>query len=400
MVLLEGIKVIEMGQFIFVPYCATHLIDFGAEVIKIENPAGGDPMRGVRRASHLPDVGINYYFEQNNRGKKSLALDINQKAGQEIVHKLVSRTDVFMTNFQVETLKRMHMDHHTLSRLNPRLIYALGTGYGFTGPEMNRGGFDYGVWARSGLMSSFGEPGSPQVQCQPGFGDHISAMNLFCAIALALYHRQRTGEGQMVHASLYGSLLDAGSSSLQAALATEHEVLQKDRLASPNPLCNSYVTKDGKWLMISSKQPDRNWHDFCVATGLEHLEHDPKFNTTDSRAGHCQELIAILDGIFATRTLDEWEERLKGKNVHWSPSLTYGQVAKDRQAWEMGYVAEVEHPQFGHYKTWTNSLYFSRTPFEVKHGTAEVGQNNEEILLEMGYSWDDIVAFKEKGILL
>ena len=98
--LLEGIKVVELGQFIFVPYCATHLIDFGAEVIKIENPAGGDPMRGVRRATHLPDVGINYYFDQNNRGKKSLALDVNSKTGQEVVYKLVSRSDIFMTNFQ------------------------------------------------------------------------------------------------------------------------------------------------------------------------------------------------------------------------------------------------------------------------------------------------------------
>ncbi len=398
--LLEGIKVVELGQFIFVPYCATHLIDFGAEVIKIENPAGGDPMRGVRRATHLPDVGINYYFDQNNRGKKSLALDVNSKTGQEVVYKLVSRSDIFMTNFQPETLKRMHLDYDTLSKLNPRLIYALGTGYGTDGPDRDRGGFDFGVWARSGLMASFGEPGSPQVQCQPGFGDHIAAMNLFCAIALALYHRGQTGEGQLVHCSLYGSLLDAGSSSLQAALATGQEVLQKDRLATPNPLCNGYVAKDGKWLMISSKQPDRNWHDFCLAMGIEYLERDPRFKDTDSRASHCRELIAILDPIFANYTLAEWEERFKGRNVHWSPSLTYGQVARDPQAWENGYVEEVIHPQFGPFKTWTNSLQFSRTPFKVQSGTSELGQHNEEVLLDLGYTWEEISRFKDDHVIL
>lgn len=398
--LLEGIKVVELGQFIFVPYCATHLIDFGAEVIKIENPAGGDPMRGVRRASHLPDVGINYYFDQNNRGKKSLALDVNQKEGQDIVHKLVTRSDIFMTNFQLDTLKRMHLDYDTLSKVNPRLIYALGTGYGTRGPDRNRGGFDYGVWARTGLMASFGEPGTPPAQCQPGFGDHVSAMNLFAAIGLALYHREKTGEGQMVHVSLYGSMLDAGSSSLQAALATNHEVLQKDRLVSPNPLCNSYVTGDGKWFMISSKQPDRNWHDFCAALGLEHLENDSKYNTTDTRADNCRELIAILDSTFARLTMAELEERLKGRNVHWSPSLTYGQVAADAQAWDNGYVAELEHPQFGPFKSWTNSLEFSKTPFKVKPGTAELGEHNEETLLELGYEWEDIVRLKDSHIIL
>ncbi|MBI4287647.1 MAG: CoA transferase [Chloroflexi bacterium] len=398
--LLDGIKVIELGQFIFVPYCATHLADFGAEIIKIENPAGGDPMRFVQRQSHLPDVGINYYFDQNNRGKKSLALDVNQAKGQEIVRKLVQRGDIFMTNFQVETLKRMRLDYETLSKVNPRLIYALGTGYGTRGPDRNRGGFDFGVWARTGLMASLGEPGTPQVQCQPGFGDHVAAMNLFAAIGLALYHRERTGEGQLVHVSLYGSLLDAGSSSLQAALATDHEVAQKDRLASPNPLCNSYVTKDGKWLMISSKQPDRNWHDFCAALGLETLENDPRFKDTASRANHCRELISILDSTFARLTMSDVEQRLKGRNVHWSPSLTYGQVAKDPQVWENNYVAEVTHPQFGPFKTWTNSLEFSRTPFQVRSGTAELGQHNEEILLGLGYTWEDIGRLKDGKVIV
>ncbi len=398
--LLGGIKALEMGQFIFVPYCATHLADFGAEVIKIENPAGGDPLRVTGQAASAPDIGINYYFEQCNRGKKSFAIDVNKDEGREIIHKLVKESDIFMTNFQPETLKRMRLDYDTLSKLNPRLIYALGTGYGIRGPERDRGGFDYGVWARSGLMASCGEPGSKQVQCQPGFGDHVSAMNLFAAIGMALFHREKTGEGQFVHASLYGSMLDAGSHSVQTALATKQEVPRKDRLATINPLCNSYVTKDEKWLMISSKQPDRNWHDFCHSFNLEHLENDPKFKDTASRANNCRELIAILDAMFARLTFTEVENRLKGKNVHWSPSFTYSQVANDPQAWEAGYIATVNHPQIGPFNEFTNPLEFSKTPYNIKPGIAELGQHNEEILLDMGYSWEDITRLKDSRIIL
>lgn len=399
---LKGIKVVEMGQFIFVPYAAAHLADMGAEVIKLENPAGGDPQRGYLSSRHvgLPISDYNWMFEQNNRGKKSLALNVNTKEGLDVAHRLMATVDVFMSNFQVTTLKRMGLDYETLSRINPRLIYAQGTGYGLVGPDKDRGGFDYGVFARTGMMASFGEPGAPPVQCQPGMGDHIAAMNLCCAITAALYHRERTGQGQMVHASLYGSFLDAGSVSLQSCLATGQEIERKDRKKTTNPLCNSYQDKNGEWFQLSSKQPDRNWHDFCEALGLQHLEHDPRFHNTVARVEHDEELIAILDRKFATMTVDQVERAFQGRNVHWSQVYTYGMIAQDPQAWENEYIVEIPHPEAGKYKTFGFPLYFSKTPAKAGAGSAKLGEHNEEVLLGLGYTWDDIIRLKEADILL
>ncbi len=400
--ILKGIRVVEMGQFIFVPYAAAHLADMGAEVIKLENPAGGDPQRGYLHQSHsdLPAASYNWIFEQNNRGKKSLALNTNTDQGREIAYRLLSQVDVFMTNLQVSTLKRMRLDYESVSKINPRLIYAQGTGYGLEGPDKDRGAFDYGIFARCGMMASFGEPGSPPVQCQPGMGDHISAMNLCCAIALALFHRERTGEGQMVHASLYGSMLDAGSVSLQAVLASGGSVARKSRSLARNPLCNAYQDKNGDWFMIASKQPDRNWPDMCAALGIQGLQHDPRFHNTDARAEHGPELVDILDKVFSKMTLEDVERAFKGKNVHWSRVYSYEMVAQDPQAKANGYVMEAPHPKMGTYKAFGSPLQFSRTPSEIRGGVTELGENNDEILLSLGYSWDEIIKLKEEGVLL
>ncbi len=397
--ILDGIKVVEMGQFIFVPYAAVHLADLGADVIKLENPAGGDPQRNTKHA-HLPQGDFNFMFEQNNRGKKSLAINVNTPEGQQVAHRLIAQTDVFLTNFQVPTLQRMHMDYDTLAQVNPRLIYALGTGYGLKGPDKDLGAFDYGIFARSGLMASFGEEGTPLVQCQPGMGDHISAMNICAAIGMALYYRSQTGKGQFVHASLLGSMLDAGSLSLQSALATGQEVKRKKRSLSGNPLCNSYADKTGEWFQLSSKQPDRNWHDFCEALGLQHIENDPRYRDTAAREHNCEQLIALLDKKFATMTVDEIAAAFKGKTVHWSRAYTYGMVAKDPQALDNEYIVESPHPKVGKYKNFGCPWQFSAAPPEVHAGTPELGEQNEEILLSLGYTWDDIIKLKEKDILL
>ncbi|MBI2916669.1 MAG: CoA transferase [Chloroflexi bacterium] len=400
--LLKGLKVVEMGQFIFVPYAAAHLADLGAEVIKLENPAGGDPQRAYMHTRHqdLPSGDYNWIFDQNNRGKKSLALNVNTPKGQAVAHKLISQVDVFMTNFQIPTLQRMRMDYESLSKVNPRLIYALGTGFGFKGPDRDRGAFDFGIFARCGMMASFGEPGAVPVQCQGGMGDHISAMHLCAAIGMALYYRERTGEGQLVHASLYGSMLDSGSVSLQSALASGQEIERKDRRTARNPLCNSYHDKNGSWFQIASKQPDRNWHDLCEALGLQHLEHDPRFHNTAARGEHGTELVAILDQRFGTMTVEEIEAAFAGRNVHWSPVYTYGMVAKDQQAWENEYIMEAPHREMGQYKTFGFPLYFSRAPAQVRGGTSGLGEDNEQVLLDLGYTWDDIMQLKEQDILL
>ncbi|MBI2917102.1 MAG: CoA transferase [Chloroflexi bacterium] len=399
--ILKGVKVVEMAYYIFVPYAAAHLADLGADVIKLESPAGGDPLRNYHAGTHhLPFGDYNWVFDLHNRGKKSLALDIRTEKGQEIAHRLIKETDVFITNFRAPALKRLRMDYDTLSAVNPRLIYAQGSAWGPHGPDKDKGGFDYGAFARSGMMASFGEEGTPLVQCQPAMGDHIGGFQLFSAIGYALYHRERTGQGQSLHVSLYSSLLDAGSFSLQSTLATGEPVPRKSRRAAGNPLCNSYRDKNGEWFQLSMKQPDHTWRDFCQALGRADVEHDARFENTAARAQHCQELVDLLDSIFATITVDEWDRACQGKEVYWSRACTYGAVAKDPQAWANGYIVEVPHPDMGTYKTFGFPIHYSKTPVQVKAGYAQLGQNNEEVLLSLGYSWDDIIGFKEANIAL
>lgn len=394
----KGIKVLEMGQFIFIPYCGVHLADFGAEVIKIEDPAGGDSMRASGAAR--PVIGFNYVFENNNRNKKSMAVDSNTEEGQAILHKLVEKMDVFTTNYRMRALKKMKMDYETLRKINPGLIYAIGTGWGLEGPDKDVGAFDYSAWAASGLMSTMGEEGSPMVQCEPGFGDHISAMALSFAIASALYHREKTGEGQMVSVSLWGSLLDAGGLSLHAAIATGTDVPRKIRKVTYNPLCNDYQSKDGKWFQVASKQSDRNWPDLCKAIGMPELEKDPRFSSHIKRGENCEELISLLDKAFATKTLEEWKVALKDYNVHWSPVRTYLEISTDPQAFANRYIVEAEHRQMGRTKVTGEPIYMSKTPPKIVAGTPELGEQTEEILLDLGYGWEDIANLKEKNVIL
>ncbi len=395
----KGIKVIEMGQFIFVPYCGVHLADLGAEVIKVEHPEGGDTMRAAGVA-HLPRSNFNYTFEQNNRNKKSLTVNASTDEGKGILYKLIAKADVFVTSFRVKALQKLKLDYETLAAINPGLIYAIGTGWGLNGPDRDLGAFDYSAWAKSGLMSTMGEMDSPQVQCEPGMGDHIAAMSLSFAIVTALFNRERTGEGQLVSSSLWGSLLDVGSLSLQAALSTENEIPRRTRKETGNPLCNCYAAKDGKWFQLANKQSDKNWPHLCQAIGRKELAKDPRFNSLALRAQNSRELISILDEVFAGKTLDEWADCFKGRDLHWAPMCTYYQVARDPQAFANGYVVEAEHRQIGRIKVSGIPVQMNKTPPKILPGTPELGEHTEEILLDLGYGWEDIANLKEKKVIL
>ncbi|MFQ5826303.1 MAG: CaiB/BaiF CoA transferase family protein [Dehalococcoidia bacterium] len=396
---LEGIRVVDWTGFLMGPRAGAHLADMGAEVIKIEHPAGGEPTRNVRGGVLPTPTGYVYTFHLENRGKKSMTLDLSQPRGQEVVHKLIETADVFLSNFQYQALKRFHMDYDTLSGINPRLIYALGSGWGMRGADKDRPAFDYAVFARSGLMDSFGEPGTPPVMCRPGLGDHITAVTLAYAISLALYNRERTGEGQMVHASLFGCLIDAGALTLQAHLATGFPMGRNSRREAQNPLWNFYEVKDHEWVQFSMSHSDHYWPEFCRVLGIEECEKDPRFIDHDARDEHHLELIAIIDRALGSRAKEEWVERLTGTDIVWAFVTSYSDLAKDPQVWANDYITEVDDPSIGRINMVGIPIEMSKTPGKVRAGAPELGQHTEEVLLELGYTWDDIIGLKDAGII-
>lgn len=398
--LLEGIRVVETGGWMLGPLAARHLADMGAEVIKIENPAGGDPSRGLESIRLQPITALNYVIELDNRNKRSMTLDLRQEQGKEILYKLVERSDVFITNFQEDVLIKLKIDYDTLQRVNPKLVYAIGTGWGLRGPEKDRPSFDISAFASSGLMATLGEPDNPPVPSLPGMGDHITAVILAYGIMLALFHRERTGVGQMVHASLLGSWIETGGINLQQALTTGEDVPRRSRKSAVNPLWNHYQTKDKKWIQLAMLQPDPYWDNFCEAMGLAELKHDPRFSSHRVRINHSSALISILDQTFSAKDLSEWREQFSRYNIIWGMVNSFADVTASPQVRANGYIVKFNHPSFGEIEVVGIPVELNKTPGKIRTAAPELGQHTEEILLESGYTWADIAKLKQQKVVL
>src|SRR3954447_26599200 len=304
--IFDGIKVIDCASFIAGPAAATVMSDFGAEVIKIEPPGSGDPYR--RRAMPIPGrPAINPGFVLDSRNKKSLALDLRSDAGREVLYRLGGGADVFITNYPPPGKTRLRITYDDLAPLNERLIYASFTGYGETGPEASKPGFDATAWwARTGLMHLVraGEEATP-ARSLPGMGDHPSAIATYGAIVTALYQRERTGKGGYVGSSLLANGLWANGCAVQAALCGEKVVPQPPRERGLNALRVHYRCRDGHWLLLSIAADEWRWQKFRECLGASVLS-EQRFARHEDREAKAHELIAILDEVFATKDFAEW----------------------------------------------------------------------------------------------
>ncbi len=400
---LEGIRVIDVSEAGLAPVCCRILADMGAEVIKVERTEGGDQTRGIIKISgNVPVYDINYVFEFYNFNKKGIALDLKQEEGRQILYKLVEKSDVFVCNFRPHALKSLGLEYETISRINPRIIYAHLSGYGLHGPEKDVGAYDFvGYWARSGVMASLGEPGTPLPYQLPGFGDNTTGMYAACSIVLALFHRERTGEGQEVLTSLIGGGIWSMGIVMSSVLATGLEYPRVSRLATSNPIFNSYECGDGKWIQLACIQGDRYWSGVCKALGIEELENDPRFATHEKRMESHDDLIPLLDKVFLSRPRDEWAERLGKEDVIWTLVKTPAELAVDPTPWANGYFQEIDHPSGKKLKVILPPWQFSKTPPSIRSTAPELGQHTEEVLIDLlGYTWDDLTAFKDKGVII
>ena len=403
---LEGLRVIECAGYLSAPTACYMLGDLGAEVIKIEDREKGDPSRGTSAvfgsSMTLPN-GENILFETANRNKKSMTLDLKKEKGKQLLYELVSKSDIFCTNFTQAAIAKLEIGFDTLRKYNPRLIYGLATGYGLVGPESSRRAFDSVAQARSGIMYALGgEPDSPPAQVGGPVFDQMTGTLLVYGILAALVARDRQGKGQQVEVSLLGSGIHLQAYNLNTALLRGRQIPRPSRRSLKNPMANHFECADGEWLLLSEPQADRFWPAFCDALGIQHLENDEKYRDATRRRENFRELLAIIEQVFKTKTRAQWMEILdqKGGGIAYSPVLRPTDLANDEQALQNGYITVIEHPSLGPVKMVGNPVSFSETPVKVDGFAPCFGQNTEEVLMDVcGYDWDRIQQLKDEEVI-
>ena len=398
---LEGIRVIDLTVWFQGPVAAQHLADFGAEVIHVERPKGGDQGRGVRSIKALPVGDWNQYFLVINRNKKSLAVDLKQAKGREILYRLAAQSDVFLSNLAAENLAAWGLTYDELRAVNPRLIYAITSGYGRRATT-TKPAFDMTVQALTGLMSRLGEPGEPPIYLGMGSGDAYGGLLAALGILIALQQRRSTGKGQIVDASLYGAQLLLAAPTLQAYLATgdERYSRQRSRRKPDNPLWNTYAAQD-RWLFVCVPNEEQSFARLRRALGDPPLARDARFESAQKRREHASALVDALDAVFRARTADDWTARLRAEGLAASPIGTLRDLAEDPQAWANEYLLETYCEEV---KRQVNirglPIGLSKTPGRVESLGPELGQDTELLLADLlGYSWDEIDELKTGKVI-
>jgi len=403
---LDGMKVVELGYWVLGPTCARVLGELGADVIKVENPDGGDPGRGVAPPKSVNEAnleGNNPMWQWWNLGKRDIVIDLGQDNGRKIIYKLLETADIFVTNLRPTIVDRFLLDYESVNGINPRIIYAQATGFGFKGSHRDRRAFDEtAFWTRSGIMSILGEPDVPPVPLRGAMGDLTTSIFLVSAILSAIIARDRFGFGQKVDISLMSSGMWVAGGDVQRYLTwgEDYNYHKFPRKNMTNPLRNAYQTKDGKWLFFMMLQTDRFWSDLCQALEREDLDKDPRFDSHAKRIDNSELIISILDEVLATRTMAEWAERFDRYGLIWEPETTVPEVLNDPQVSENGLVTELEHPSGRRVKLLDVPFQLSQTPARARALAPELGQHTEEVLLELGYDWSEIAKLKEEKVIL
>jgi crotonobetainyl-CoA:carnitine CoA-transferase CaiB-like acyl-CoA transferase len=394
---MEGVKVVEVAVWVAGPSGGGVLADWGADVIKIE-PPDGDPFRGLLAAGGVA-LTTNPLFEMDNRSKRSVCMDLTTEAGQRAAYDLIDRADVFVSNLRPEVLERLGLDYDTLSRRNPRLVYASVTGYGLSGPDRDRPAYDIGAfWSRSGIAAAFTPPGGTPPFQRGAFGDHMTGMTIAGGISSALYARERTGRGQLVSTSLLRIGIFTTSWDYSLLLGIGLPPTPMLQISGPSTI-NSYRTSDDKWIWLLGLQGDRHWPDLARAVGHPEWIDDERFRDIPSRTANAVELNGRLNEIFATKTRDEWGKILDREGMWWAPVQTMQEVVEDPQAIASGAFVEVPKPEGGSARAVATPLDFSDTPWQPRSSAPQLGQHTEQVLLELGYDWDQITKMREAGAL-
>src|SRR5215470_7527312 len=389
---LSGIRVVELASFVAAPAAGALLADLGAEVIKVEVPWGEIYRHSLPRfAGYDSDFDLAPHFHMDNRGKRSVALDLALPEAVEALERLVERADVLLTNMLPARLAKLGLDPSALRQRRPELIVARLSGYGPVGPEANSPAFDYSsYWARTGFMDMLHEPDAPPAFQRPGMGDHSASLALVVGILSALRQRDCGETGQVIDVSLQHIGFYVTGNDTAMTLVTGQTPPRHDRRAARNPLWNHYPTQDGRWVFLVMIESDRYWPELVRAVGLAALERDERFKGPVERYRNSPELIRMLDAIFLSKPLAAWTEILAQHRVIWAPVLTLAEAVDDPQAEAFDSFPTVEHPAHGPFRTVAPPLQMSDHPLDGTAPAPALSADTEAVLREIGVSEEDI----------
>lgn len=372
---LDCVRVIDFTQVMLGPCCTQVLGDYGADVIKIERPKSGDLSRWS--IGHDPDGLNNPVFASLNRNKRSLVVDMRRDEEKEAVRRLIAEADVVVNNFRPGVMERMGFSYEECRTLNPRIIYAVGTGYGLEGPYVHKGGQDVLAQAMTGVMARKADPEHPLATYPTALADYSAGMHLVQAILLALLQRQKSGEGQLVAVSLYSSMI-----AMQMQEAAMWMMRGADLNWAQMPLSGVFETTDGAIVMIGAFK-ENPLHDICQALGVEDLSTDPRFATLADQKDHRAELQGLFRDRFGTNTTAYWVAALEDVDILSAPVRSLAEALEDPQTAVNGLLIEAGVTGAGPVRLVGSPLTMSAAPVTVRHAPPQLGEHNAEILAEI-----------------
>jgi crotonobetainyl-CoA:carnitine CoA-transferase CaiB-like acyl-CoA transferase len=399
MAALDGVRIIEVASYQFVPAASAVLADLGADVIKVEPPGKGDPHRSTPMGTMTSPTGTNLSMEQVNRGKRSIAIDLATREGLATLRRLCATADVFLTNFREGVCNRLGIGEDAVRIWKPDIVYARGVGLGSSGPDTARPSYDItAYWARAGVATAItGSETERPVGQRPGFGDKQAAINLAFGISAALVKRARTGEGTNVEVSLLATAMWVLSSDLVSSSVAGHD-RSREAFGLISAGAGEYRTADGRWLRLNLMGSPAHWVQLCERAGRPDLATDERFlnpNPDGSERATCFEEIQAL---FASATLAEWRKRFEGVDFAWEPHQNLLEVLDDPQVRDNGYLAEVSYSPDVSIKLVQAPVKLDGTTPSLRRAPA-VGEQSDEILAELAYDTSEIASLRADGVI-
>ena len=402
---LEDVVVLEIDNWMAAPSAGAILADMGATVIKIE-PLTGDPMRGMGRPVKNPTLtddlrSYDFQFDVDNRGKKSIAIALDQSEGSELVKELAKKADIFMCNLLTERQAKFGLDPESLFAVNPKIVHATLTGYGTTGPEAWRPGYDVtAFFGRSGLYDSSREGDDGIVpMARPAQGDHTTGLALVGGILGALRMAEKSGQGQTVETSLYETAIWTQASDYAVTAMDKAPVRRRARNQMLAICSNRFPCGDGKWVVFNMLPDEKYWPKLIACLEIEHLLEDSRFESSSTRYKHMDDLVLIIDEALSKRSRDEWGKIFDNAGLIWGPVLGLHEVPADAHAQELGLFPEIEHPELGTYSSVSIPMRFGRASVGPKGPAPQIGEHSAEVLSDFGIDEGRIADLQKTGIV-